>query len=104
MGIVLKQSFKNTVTIYGAFAIGGINALFLYTSFLEDTYYGLVTFLLSTSNLLMPFIGFGVQYTILKFYSSYVSKIERDKFLSLYLLLPILVAIPIWFIGVLFYE
>ena len=104
MGIVLKQSFKNTVTIYGAFAIGGINALFLYTSFLEDTYYGLVTFLLSTSNLLMPFIGFGVQYTILKFYSSYVSKIERDKFLSIALILPMLVAIPLGFIGVLFYE
>lgn len=104
MGIVLKQSIKNTLTIYGAFAIGGINALFLYTSFLEDTYYGLVTFLLSTSNLLMPFIGFGVQYTILKFYSSYVSRIERDKFLSIALILPMLIAIPIGFIGVLFYE
>ena len=67
MGIVFKQSFKNTLTIYGAFAIGGVNALFLYTSFLEDTYYGLVTFLLSTANLLMPFVAFGVQYTVLKF-------------------------------------
>lgn len=104
MGIVLKQSFKNTLTIYGAFAIGGVNALFLYTSFLEDTYYGLVTFLLSTSNLLMPFVAFGVQYTILKFYSTYTSKLEKDKFLSIAMILPLLVALPIGFIGVLFYD
>lgn len=104
MGIVLKQSFKNTLTIYGAFAIGGVNALFLYTSFLDATYYGLVTFLLSTANLLMPLVAFGVQYTILKFYSSYTSKLEKDKFLSLVLFLPILVSLPIGFIGVLFYE
>lgn len=104
MGIVLKQSFKNTITIYVAFAIGGINALFLYTSFLEDTYYGLVTFLLSTSNLLMPFVAFGVQYTILKFYSGYTSKIEKDRFLSIAMVLPLLVAVPIGFVGVLFYE
>ena len=104
MGILLKQSIKNTFTIYGAFAIGGINALFLYTSFLEDTYYGLVTFLLSTANLLMPLIAFGVQYTILKFYSVYTSKLEKDKFLSIALVLPFLVALPIGFLGVLFYD
>lgn len=104
MGIVLKQSFRNTLTIYGSFAIGGINALFLYTSFLNDTYYGLVTFLLSTANLLMPFVAFGVQYTILKFYSSYTTKLEKDQFLSTAILLPLLVAIPLGFIGVVFYE
>jgi O-antigen/teichoic acid export membrane protein len=104
MGIVLKQSIKNTLTIYGAFAIGGVNALFLYTSFLEDTYYGLVTFLLSTANLLMPLVAFGVQYTILKFYSAYTSKEEKDKFLSIALILPLLVALPIGFLGVLFYD
>lgn len=104
MGVVLKQSIKNTFTIYGAFAIGGVNALFLYTKFLEDTYYGLVTFLLSTANLLMPLVAFGVQYTILKFYSAYTSKLEKDKFLSVALILPLLVALPIGFLGVLFYE
>jgi len=104
MGIVLKQSIKNTLTIYGAFAIGGVNALFLYTSFLEDTYYGLVTFLLSTANLLMPLVAFGVQNTILKFYSAYTSKLEKDKFLSVAIFLPLLVALPIGFLGVLFYD
>ena len=104
MGIVFKQSFKNTITIYVAFAIGGVNALFLYTAFLKDTYYGLVTFLLSTSNLLMPLTAFGVQYTILKYYSSYPTKVEKDKFLSSIILLPLLVSIPIGVVGNIFYE
>ena len=104
MGVVLKQSFKNTVTIYLAFIIGGINALFLYTAFLKDEYYGLVTYLLSTANLLMPFVAFGVQYTILKFFSSYQSKAEKDSFLTFVLFLPLLISVPIAIVGNYFYE
>ena len=104
MGIVLNQSFKNTLIVYLAFAVGGINTLFLYTRFLDEDYYGLVTFLLSSSNLLMPLTAFGVQYTIVKFYSSYESKLERDKFLSLAMVLPLLIAIPLGFSGSMFYE
>jgi O-antigen/teichoic acid export membrane protein len=104
MGIVLKQSFKNTITIYIAFAIGGVNALFLYTSFLEDEYYGLVTFLLSSANILMPLTAFGVQYTILKFFSSYKTKVEKDVFLSMALWLPLVIAVPFAIIGSIFYD
>mgnify|MGYP006892313231 CR=1 FL=1 len=94
----------NTITIYIAFAIGGINALFLYTSFLSESYYGLVTFLLSTSNLLMPLTAFGVQYTILKFFSSYQTRKEKDVFLSSVILLPLFIAIPIAVVGNVFYQ
>lgn len=104
MGIVLKQSFRNTVIIYAAFVFGGINALFLYTRFLKEEYYGLVTYLLSTANLLMPLTAFGIQYTIVKFYSSYEVKKERDRFLSAALFIPLLIAIPIAFFGNLFYQ
>lgn len=104
MGIVLKQSFRNTLIIYTAFIFGGINALFLYTRFLKEEYYGLVTYLLSTANLLMPLTAFGVQYTIVKFYSAYKTKVERDKFLSTALFIPLFIAIPIAFFGNLFYT
>jgi len=104
MGIVFKQSLQNTIIIYVAFAIGGVNALFLYTYFLQDDYYGLVTFLLSSANLLMPLTAFGVQYAIVKFYSRYANEQERDRFLSSALILPLFIAIPLGFIGNLFYE
>lgn len=104
MGIVLKQSFKNTVITFAAFGIGGVNALFLYTNFLTDEYYGLVTYLLSTANLLMPLTAFGVQYSIIKFFSSYTSKLEKDKFLASSLFFPLLIAIPFGFFGTIFYE
>ena len=84
MGIVFKQSLKNTLFIYLGFAFGGINTLFLYTRFLEDEYYGLVTFLLSTSNLLMPLIALGIHHTIVKFFSSYFTKEEKDSFYRRY--------------------
>lgn len=104
MGIVLNQSFKNTIITFAAFGIGGINALFLYTNFLTDEYYGLVTYLLSTANLLMPLTAFGVQYSIVKFFSSYTSKQEKDKFLSSSLVFPLLIALPFGFFGTVFYE
>ena len=104
MGIVVKQSFRNTLITFAAFGIGGINTLVLYTQFFSDAYYGLVTFLLSTANLLMPLTAFGVQHSIVKFFSTYSSKIERDKFLSSSLFLPLLIALPMGFMGTLFYE
>ncbi|AOW16923.1 sugar isomerase [Polaribacter vadi] len=104
MGIVLKQSLKNTLFIYLGFVFGGINTLVLYTRFLEDEYYGLVTYLLATSNILMPLIALGIHHTIVKFFSSYFTKADKDKFLSSVLFLPLLVAIPMGFLGNLFYE
>jgi O-antigen/teichoic acid export membrane protein len=104
MGIVLKQSFKNTLFIFLGFGLGGINTLFLYPNLLDDKYYGLVIYLLSTSNLLMPVIAFGIHHAIVKFFSSYNTKAEKDRFLSSVLFLPLFIALPFAFIGNLLYE
>lgn len=98
MGIVLKQSFKNTLIIYLSFIIGGVNTLIFYPRFLGAEYHGMVTFLLSYSNLIMPFTAFGVQYTIVKFFSSYTTKEQKDNFLTIALFLPLLIALPIGFL------
>ena len=97
MGIVLKQSFRNTIIIYTAFLIGGINTIFFYPEFLESKFYGLVVYLLSTSNIIMPFLAFGVHFTIVKFFSSYQTKEEKDKFLSSLIFLPLIIALPLGF-------
>ncbi|WP_179319733.1 oligosaccharide flippase family protein [Winogradskyella helgolandensis] len=104
MGIVLNQSFKNTITTYLGFGIGAINTLFLYTNFLSDQYYGLVAFLLSAANIMMPFMAFGVHNAIVKFYSSFKSKNSINSFLTLMLFLPLLFIIPTGFIGYFAYD
>ncbi len=104
MGIVFNQSFKNTLILILGFAIGGVNVLFLYTHFLEAEYFGLVTFLLSSANLVMPLLVFGMQHTIVKFFSAYNTRDEQDSFLMLALVLPLLFILPLAFIGTLFYS
>ncbi len=104
MGIVFKQSLKNTLILFLGFGIGGINVLFLYTHFLDAAYFGLITFLLSSANLLMPLMVFGMQHTVVKFYSAYSSREERDDFLITALVLPVLVIVPFALIGTAFYN
>jgi O-antigen/teichoic acid export membrane protein len=104
MGIVLKQSFINTLILFLGFAIGGVNVLFLYTHFLHEAYFGLITFLLSTATIILPLLVFGMQHTIIKYFSSYKTKIEQDGFLISTLFIPLVVIIPLGFIGVYLYE
>jgi len=99
MGIVIKQTFKNTIITYFGFGIGAINVLFLFTYFLEDTYHGLVAFVLSTSNIMMPLFALGVHNAIIKFYSSFKTPNTVNSFLTLMLFLPLLIIIPIGLIG-----
>ena len=104
MGIVFNQSLRNTLVLILGFAIGGINVLFLYTHFLDAEYFGLITFLLSSANLVMPLLVFGMQHTIVKFFTSYDQKQQRDDFLVITLFLPLLVILPLAFLGTVFYR
>ena len=99
MGIVANQSFKNTITTYLGFAIGAVNTLFLYTHFITDTYYGLVAFILSTANIMMPLMAFGTHNTIIKFYSTFKTKRSLNSFLTVMLALPLVIVIPLGLIG-----
>jgi len=80
MGIVFKQTSWNIVTITVAILIGGINTLYFYPEFLREQYYGLVVFLLATSNLLQPLMSFGAQHTIIKFFSSFKNIKKKMSF------------------------
>ncbi|WGD34425.1 polysaccharide biosynthesis C-terminal domain-containing protein [Olleya sp. YS] len=94
MGIVINQSIKNTVITYIGFAIGAINVIFLYTKFLSEAYFGLITFILSTANILMPLMAFGTHNTIVKFYSAFKTRQSQNGFLTLMLILPLVIIIP----------
>jgi O-antigen/teichoic acid export membrane protein len=103
MNMLTSQSTKNLASIMLGFGIGGINTLVLYPYFFGAEKQGLVVFLLSVSNLLMPLIGFGVAQTVIKFHSSY-SKNDRQGFLSYVVLLPLLVALPLGFGAIFFHD
>ncbi|WP_204345271.1 polysaccharide biosynthesis C-terminal domain-containing protein [Psychroserpens algicola] len=104
MGIVINQSLKNTVTTYLGFGIGAINALFLYTNFISDEYYGLVAYILSAANIMMPLMAFGAHNTIVKFYSTFKTKNSLNSFMTLMLFLPLVLAIPVAAIGYFSYD
>lgn len=101
MGIVQSQSIKNTIITFIGFGIGAINALFLYTLFLEKEHYGIVNTLLSGANIMMPLMAFGAQNTLIRFFSSYKTQKERDEFLTFMLVLPMALIIPL---GLIFYA
>ena len=100
MGIVFKQSAINTGITFLGFAVGAVNTLFLYTTILDEVNYGLVMVILSTGAILMPLMAMGMHNSLMRFYEGYQSPVERDRFLSLSLLLPFfpsaLLAFGLW--------
>jgi len=104
MGIVQNQSFKNILTTYLGFGIGAINVLFLFTYFLSDEYHGLVTFVISTANIMMPLFALGAHNAIIKFYSSFKTRNSINSFMTIMLLLPLVFIIPFGLIGWMCYD
>jgi len=94
MGIVQKQSVQNVIITYIGFFIAAINTLFLYTKILPDAYYGLVTFILASGAILMPILAFGVHNTMVKYFSNF-SEEDKDGFLTLMMLTPLLGILPV---------
>ena len=100
MGIVVRQSFLNLISIVVAFLIGAVNTLYLYPTFLGSKLQGLIIALLAISNLVQPFISFGTQHAVIRYYSKYNKKSEKDGLLTLSILIPLVIVllfIPIFF-------
>lgn len=104
MSIIASQSIKNAIITYLGFSIGAINTLFLYTHILGDTYYGLVGFILSSANLLMPLMAFGIQNSLIRYFPIYTTEESKTEFLNFVLFLPLLFIIPLTLVGTFFYH
>ena len=104
MGIVQSQSIKNTIITFFGFGIGAINALFLYTNFLGKMHYGIVMTILSGANIMMPLMAFGVQNTLIRFFSHYKSEKEKEEFLTFMLVLPLVFIVLLSATFYVFYE
>ncbi len=104
MGLVVNQSIKNVIITCVGFGVGAVNTLFLYTNFMDEKYYGMITYLISASNLIWPLMAFGVHNTLIKFFSSYSDQNQQNKFLTQMLILPFIIALILGGIGVMFYS
>ncbi|WP_374401833.1 oligosaccharide flippase family protein [Flavobacterium sp.] len=105
MGIVIKQSIKNTIITYIGFGIGAVNVLYMYPVFLGKEYLGLTNYILSAANILYPILSFGIQNTLIKFFNEN-NKTEEDlsRYFTYMLLLPLFVIIPFFCLFFYFYE
>ena len=95
MGIVFRQSLNNSIVTYAGFGIGALNTLVLYLNFMNPKYYGLIQVILSAATVLNPILAFGVPNTLVKFYSSFENNKVKEGFLTLMLLLPLVLMLPI---------
>ena len=93
MGIVVRQSFLNLISIGIAFLIGAVNTLYLYPTFLGSKFQGLIIALLAISNLVQPFISFGTQHAVIRYYSKYTKKSDRDGLLTISILVPLIIVL-----------
>lgn len=90
MGVVQRQSIKNSIINYVAVAIGFVN-VFIYTETLTKEQFGFFQFLLSSANLVMPFVLLGSNSLSIKYFPFFKNeKKGHNGFLALVLIYPII--------------
>lgn len=86
MGIIKRQSIKNSIVSYVGVGIGALSMLFVYT--LDKEIYGYAQFLYSTALFIVPFASLGILSLVLKFYPTFKDEEAKDNgFLVLILFL-----------------
>ena len=96
MGIVIKQSIKNTIITFLGFGFGAINTLYMYPYFLGDKYFGITAYVLSGANILYPIMSFGIQNTLIKFFNeNNKSEQELNSYITYMMLIPLFFIVPI---------
>ena len=84
MGVVLKQSFRNSISFYIGMVIGAINTIIIYPNVFNDNpeYFGLIQILLAYSILISTFTTIGIPKIFIRFYPKINNK-GQLYFLSL---------------------
>ena len=96
MGIVIKQSIRNTIITFLGFGIGALNTLYMYPYFLGKDYFGLTGYVLATANVLYPIMSFGIQNTLIKFFDeNNKSEQELNSYITFMLFVPLFFIVPI---------
>lgn len=95
MGIIARQSFYNVLSILFAIALGGANTIVFYPRVMGPEFHGLVGAFLANSNIIQPLFSYGIQFSVIKFYSACKNKRDQDNLLIFSVVLPLFLIIPL---------
>lgn len=89
MGIIQRQSLKNTIVNFLGVAIGIISILYIYS--LDHEIYGYAQFIVGMAFIFIPFASFGSPSLVVKFYPEFKDDVRKDNgFLPLILMVSVL--------------
>lgn len=78
MGVVKRQSIKNSLVNYIGVIIGAISSIFIYT-LINSTELGMIQFAIGTATFFAPFASFASSMTATKFYSFFKTDDGKDN-------------------------
>ena len=84
MSVIARQGFKYSLIGYFGFLLGTFSAIFVFPHDME--FYGKLRFMLSTAEMLLPIVVFGLSFSNVKFYTKTSADGKQQNFLSLSLL------------------
>jgi O-antigen/teichoic acid export membrane protein len=83
MGIIKRQSIKNSLVSYLGVIIGALSTIFIYP-LIDDKDFGLVSFIINNVAILVPFASFALSYTVIHFFPIFKDeKQQHNGFLFL---------------------
>lgn len=105
MGVIKRQTIKQSIVTYLAIAIGTISYLFIYTKFLTEDEIGFIRFFQDTTFLLLPIILFGSHQLAVKYFPYWKTENrQHNGFLSLLIIIPFLGFVVFCILFLLFYS
>ncbi len=84
MSVVARQGFKYTIIGYLGFVLGALSTYFVFPH--DFTFYGKLSYILSTAEILVPIVVFGLSYANVKFFHQTQKDSKHQNILSLSLL------------------
>ena len=87
MGVIRKQSIRNSIIFYIGMSIGAINTVLIYPNVFNDQpeHWGLIQLLVAYGLVLSTFTSFGIPKVLLKFFPTYR---DKSKLLTYSMLIP----------------
>lgn len=85
MGIIKRQSIKQSIVNYVAAGIGALSTVFIYAR--DEEIYGLAIFLIGTATFLSPFLSIGINAVTIRFFPLFKDETNRHHGFLAFLLL-----------------